>query len=426
MDICNKLTKIQFNGFAPIKWDSLFIRLEYELKYSTKEKKMIKIILQVLFRIIFNKRDCILSIKNEKPILYIQDSERTSCQILFREIAKYIKSDTIQYNKNKHIKIHNIKCIFSMFFIYVPSWVKSLKSVRLPLKIKMILISELIPIWYLQNKIKNININHYRLLIASYDSFLTESYLVELFKYHGIPTVSFQHGVFVGKRADTMVHSGVEFASFKSDYLFCWNKFTIDEAIKAGISPEKLILTGILNFFGKKAEKCVQPQNKIFGVVLSHPEFEKENIELIKSANQLAQSIGYHFYLKLHPNYIESYFDNYVNKEYFLGIIPKGISMLEYANKVEFSIIGSSSVFVEMIFLRHEVLRLSDQDITDKYRNVNIGKIFHNADEIREVYHREKLNKYNNELFDYLCSIEDVTSEYIKAINKCVANGYIK
>ena len=48
----------------------------------------------------------------------------------------------------------------------------------------------------------------------------------------------------------------------------------------------------------------------------------------------------------------------------------------------------------------------------DKFRDINIGKIFHAPEEIVEVFNENENHDYSEELFDYVCSVKNVTESY--------------
>lgn len=123
---------------------------------------------------------------------------------------------------------------------------------------------------------------------------------------------------------------------------------------------------------------------------------------MIKAANILAKHLGMKYVLKLHPNYKEDYFINQVDKDLYIGNVTKGIDTLSYTNSVEFTIVGSTSVFVEMVYFYHDILRYSTQLPSDKYRDIKDGSVFHSKDEIIAC-HASLNDDSKAKLFDYLC-----------------------
>lgn len=266
---------------------------------------------------------------------------------------------------------------------------------------------------------QNIDIKKYRLFVTFYDSMPKDALFVQLMRLNGVKTASLQHGAFTARRNNQFVNSGVELRTFNSDYFLCWNKFTVDEAKKELIDEKKCIITGIIGFVNnEKRIICESVTNNTFGVVIGHPEFEEENRVLIESANYLAETTGKCYYLKLHPGYTDHYFDTLVKKDYYLGTIKRGIQMIDYANMVEFSIVGASSVFVELVYLGHNVLRYSSGEIVDKWRDIKVGNYFTNPNDVTKAFNEIKNKNNERELFDYVCTVEDVRTSYKEFFKK--------
>ena len=118
---------------------------------------------------------------------------------------------------------------------------------------------------------------------------------------------------------------------------------------------------------------------------------------------------GYYTNWDFSPEVIDAYIQamNQLPIDY---LVKKGIDMIDYANMVDFSIVGSSTVFTELIFLGHEVIRYSNQGIKDKYRDIKVGLTFSEPKQIVDVYN--KGNFEVDSLFDDLCSIREVRSSY--------------
>lgn len=406
--LADKFKDIEFTGFEHVRWNKIFVRLQYELEcgiYPNAYSCYLKSLLYKEPVYVLNK-----GLGNR--IFCIQDSpDRKSCQSQFTALCNLISGDSLQSFSPLRVRRNSLKDILRLYFHYIPSWEKTLSNILLSAEEKKQVLGCLVRLWHFKKHISSIDICSYKLLVSYYDSVITESYVVEVFRNKGVKTVTLQHGQFNSYRENVLTNCGVEFASFKSDYMLCWNKFTIDEAIKSGVDKNRLLLAGILGFVGKTYEVAQKPHNGMFGVVLGHPDFEEENIQLVESAKNLSDATGMDFYLKLHPNYEERYFDRYLDTDRYKGIIEKGISMVSYASKVDFSLVGSSSVFAELVYIGHDVMRLSTGGVKDKFRDIKYGKVFCDPSSVVQVYNDCK-DSDNEKLFDYLCSVKDVTCRY--------------
>lgn len=410
-DISEVLKGVKFKGFTPIEWDKVFKREAISYECGTR-RNTLKLLLSVLCTPYISRISNIIfqEDKHSKILFFQSDNERKSGVKQFMNVTKLPKhSDILTCNGKRKINYHIVSGFKTIPFLFY--WIKTLNQTQLTLTEKLHVISLLITIYNFQRKISFIEIRKYNLFVSFYDSLLFDAYLTEIFKLNKIATATLQHGAFESWRTNEIIHSGIELRSFHSDYFLCWNKYTVKEAIKCKINPSQLIITGIIGYIGYKYQEVKSPSNKIFGVVLGHPAFHQENIALIQAANLLAQHSQYKYYLKLHPNYKENAFNSYINN-YYIGNIKKGIPIQEYANSVEFSLIGSSSVYIELIFIKHDTIRYSDGSIYDKFRDIHIGKYFSKVDDIIDVYKKTNNNNASDELFDILCTVKDIDAAY--------------
>lgn len=409
MNLSDKLRNINIKGFHSINWDIVFKRLQIEYECGLKNSffTLLSLPLKAFISrspiVSFNKHD------DAKILSYI-NQERISCHLQNENVTKLVKMDVLSnYGKTK-LKIHSDG--YELIFLFVV-WFVELRKRRIPYRIIGVLISYLMSLWRFQ-KFLNTNVEYrkYNLLLTFYDSPIDSAFITELFRSNKVRTATLQHGQFTAWRENDFVNSGVEFRSFSSDYMLCWNKFTVEEAVKTGIKKRRMKIVGILGYVNAQTAICTNPQNGIFGVVIGHPMFEQQNVALITAANMLAQTYNLKYYLKLHPNYTEDYYKGIVEPDLYLGNVEKGIGLLEYANSVEFSLVGSSSIFVELIYVHHDVIRFSDNDVKDKFRDIRIGKRFSNPEELVDIYKKNVDSEYFRKLFDYLCTVENVTETY--------------
>lgn len=410
-DISEAVKGVIFKGFAPIEWNKVFKReaISYE---CGMRKNRLKLFLSVLF-VPFISRIDEIKFQQDKhsKILFFNCTNRESYVKQFINVTKLPNhSDVLTRNCKSKYSFHVFYGFQTIQLLF--SWFITLKRKQLGISEKLRIISLLITVRNFQRKISFIDIKKYNLFVSFYDSLLYDAYLTELFKVNQIKTATLQHGQFDSWRTNEIIHSGIELRSFHSDYLLCWNKFTVNEAIKCKINPSQLIITGIIGYIGYNYQEIKYPTNNIFGVVLGHPAFHQENIALIQAANLLAQHIQYKYYLKLHPNYKEDAFNSYINNNYYIGNVKKGIPIQDYARNVEFSLVGSSSVFIELVFIKHDIIRYSNGGIYDKFRNVHRGKYFSKVEDIIDVYQKNKDNNTVNELFDILCTVKNIDASY--------------
>lgn len=300
---------------------------------------------------------------------------------------------------------------------HVLPWFFQLGKLNIPLLLRLQLLSLIIHNFKLKLIFDKIDMSKYKLAVTFCDSIEDEAFFTAYCKSKGIKTASLEHGQYTAWREDKLINSGIEIRTLSSDYLLAWNQMAVDEVKKQGKTDIEIVKTGILGYIGQPYQQSKVPHNGKFGVVINHQFFEKDNIALIKSANLLAKRYGMKYYLKLHPNYSEDYFRDVIDDNFYIGNIRKGIPMLEYAAMVEFSLASSSSVFCELVYIKHPVLRYSTGQVDDKYKDVPYGLVFTSPDNVCACYEKGFDDKDSEKLFDYLCTTNDVTSSYKKFLN---------
>ena len=307
---------MKFAGLPELNWDEILSRSIVESQCDDIPHNPIRRLFSCFF--MSNIRYEYVNSSTSKILCFQSYYSRQSYLDQMDNFAKLCNANLIRGKKdNKH------KPISVCFFIKnLLPWYISLLKYNCPHWVKFMLLKDLISIYELSIFFSNKNLN-YNLLVTFCDSILEEAYVTVLFKEKNIKTATLQHGQFTSFRENKIINSGIELRTLKSDYFLVWNKMTVDECTKQNVRNTTSIICGILGYIGKKYAFSTNPHNHIFGVVINHEFFEAENISLIKSANRLAKVTGYKYYLKLHPNYAEDYFDNYVEKDYYKGNIKK-------------------------------------------------------------------------------------------------------
>lgn len=410
------LKDISFFKLPSIPYDVLFLR-QSKKNDCFIEDKLYKSPVVILKRVFFPNKSSIEYNKktSAKILFYLSDPNRKSNEVNFKKVVSTSSSsDTIIERRGP---LYFSWAGFYLLFVLIPVWIFQMSRRGLYIIEKYQVLKGLIDVYRIQRYFKEIDIEKYNLLVCYYDSILHECMLTLIFKELGVHTATLQHGQFNAWRENTFVNCGLEFLASPSDYQLCWNKFARDEAIKCGWKESQLPVVGVMSNIGRKKERCVKPYNNIFGVVISHPSWEHENIEMIKAANILASKYNLRYYLKLHPNYKEDYFKDKVDADYYIGNVEKGIDTLEYCNMVDFTIVGSTSFYVEMVYCYHDILKYSSLLPSDKYRDIFEGNIFHNSDEIINSF--QNLSSISKEkLFDYLCGTSNTYKQYKEFFEK--------
>lgn len=421
MDFNKELKNVEFKGLPKLNYEHIF---HYEAKrnvFTPFQLNPIKYLIGLVVKAFFsplraynyeeNPQSKILFFKCHKNITSKSDK-------LIIQVSSLIPSDRLisYYNTKIKYTFNLCKGIYIIFNL-IPSWYRSIQSSQISFKDKLFIIRHLVLLYNFWNYIcsKKIKFEQYNLVVTLFDAQIFDSFIIELCKKKNIATATLQHGQFCANRhvKGVFEYSGIEFSASYSDYFLAWNKMTEVEALKEGMDKQKIIICGNPNFINYHIPpKNKIPTNQIFVIILSHPSQMDENITLIESANNLAKIIQSQYIIRLHPNFKGDEFDKIINKKYFYGFDEKGSNILTYTNKVKFSIIGSSSVFVDFIYINHPFIRLSTQKDDDKFKDIKDIAVFKTPNDIYKGYQTLQYNKLTETVQDYICGPRDVSRKY--------------
>jgi hypothetical protein len=220
--------------------------------------------------------------------------------------------------------------------------------------------------------------------------------------------MTLQHGIFAKKSAiHTISDTAFELSSSISDYYLAWNEYTKDEAVKVGLQPNKVIVLGAPKYINiKEPESACHAYNDLFGVILNNSAFDTHNRHLVNMANQIYSKTGKKYILRYHPQMKGDEYKSLYGQGFFKKD-DNTHSISEYANEVSFTIISSSSVFVDLLLLKHPTYRLRVFE-EDTYSSVTYNS-FSSVDELLDIL---KCGNFDNKAFSYLCNSYDTYDNY--------------
>ena len=242
----------------------------------------------------------------------------------------------------------------------------------------------------------------YKFVVVYYDLVSDENCFIQFYQHHGIPGLTLQHGIFSEKPiVKNISDTAIEFKRSISDYYLAWNQYTKEEAIIAGMDANKIVVLGIPKYATyKKTPRLSTNVDNCFGIVLNNKNFSFHNEQMIRIANEISHKTGLKFYMRYHPDLKGDEYQKIVG-DGFAGNCNNNLTIEEYSKTVKFTIISSSSVFVDLVFLQHPVYRLVVSE-NDTYATVKLNS-FKNADELLKLL-MLKTHKDDGELFKYLCT----------------------
>jgi hypothetical protein len=345
--------------------------------------------------------------KGEAKILFFMHiTDRQDCINSINSVSNLVQGRNyifLEKNNRPFLLRNGIR-----LFLFLISWIASIKKMNLNAKQKSRLIIDLIRLKRLDFFLDKVDIGSHKLAVVFYDAHPFGNLVVQKYKRLGIKTATLSHGIVLAKRDENVLdYSGIELRGSISDFFLIWNKLSYDEAIKQGISTEKLRIVGI--------SKCMDApiiekknQNRIFGILLDNQSGDEFNKELIKIANTLAELLEYKFTIRFHPSFKGFEYDDIIDFKSYLGK-NLDVSLYNYAQKIEFSILANSTALIELVYMKHVSYRYSTNDLYDKYKELPYNA-FEGVYDLLRIIKEER--DESQMLFERLCTIEDIKSSY--------------
>lgn len=379
--------------------------------YKGNSIELIKIIISTVRELLFHKY---LYHKNSKGkgnhlFLLLPDNVRNDIFDMMNDLYQTTNNSTFVYfTKKTSISINALLLLPTII-----DWLSALKSKGFMAYEKVLIIFHLIKIYKFQKNIQKDDISLYNDLTVYYDAHIYNNYFVQHFKRLKIKTITLQHGIMLSKIKElenNIDYAGVEFKGFISDYFLIWNKFTYEQAVQAGINSKQLKILGVIKCIGFQSKEKSIGTNRKFGLILDGINTDFNNIKMIQLANQIATYLNYKYIIRFHPSYSKHEFDNEINTN-VAEICDSHISLLDYADLIDFAIISNSTALIELAYIKCPIYRYSSQDITDKYRNLNYPSM-NSLNEFIEEYNKNVMIK-TKILFNELCgNINDIQHSY--------------
>lgn len=394
---------IDLNRIEAIKLTHFQLRREGIEKFTGSFKELIK---SIVGTILYREYE------------YISDN--TDCKVLFIYTDFYYREDHLKGINNFLGNIRNVGYYIpkkkKRTFAGLLNMVSDLFSVLIwgvqidrefTIQERLELIFELLKLKHFIKVFNADAINNKSLVVVYYDLCPSENYIVQLCKKKGVKTATMQHGSMraKGDKIISIDNSGVQLKKSISDYYLAWNQYTKREAQKEGRKGESIVVCGVPKYVNRN-ERINSCASAVFGVVLSGKYSKKENLQLIEIANKVALKLNYRFYLRYHPTFKGNEYNSFVDMNYYIGNL-NGITMEEYARKVEFTVLSNSSVLVELVHFHARVYRMKFSE-EDMYYSLNKCTFSDDNGLIALIQSNNNLD----DLYNELCKSEMTYAEF--------------
>lgn len=325
------------------------------------------------------------------------------------EFEKYSKIDWEVFKKKLEVLSSNLK-IFRE--------VKSIKD-KLFFAVKLSYLTEL------EKKLDFFSYN-YKVGICFYDSGFFENLIVPYLRnIHKIKMVTFQYGQPIFYSFNSNLRNQSQIINFKSDLYLAKNIFTKKQFINYGIDRDNIIVVGSNNKTNHTKESLLVKNNYTFGVFLdcaTHEFSEKSNNKMILLAEEICKLTNYKCIIKPHPLDKKKY---KYNKSYCIFISESSYDFDEISQNIDFAIIHSSSIVLDLIEKRIKIfeysLNLAPVILNhsfDVFSNVN--DFLNLLDKWNNLEHLEKVHYFTNKITEYInpTNFEEKTRKIIHELLK--------
>ena len=313
------------------------------IEYHTKEF-MLSLIKQV-----FNLRNhYVLSSHEGSTLLFFNHTSRLQHIKSFNSICELASNKDvvqIQVTKHKFAPIRLVPCRIRQLI----KWLS--RSIKLHISFRDFLYFTVIAQLSLEamRQISMWDLAQYKAIITYYDLIWDSSILVQLAKKDNIPVITLQHGIFSGKVFPEDYYGNdtddIEIET-AADVFLAWNQLTKQHMIGRGIDSEHICILGAPRNFDGARPQMSRQKLRAFGVVFSCSKYE-DSI-LVHIANEISRITKMKYYVRYHPLQSGHEYDEICNMEYCLGSTSHRDIKL-YADSVSFSIVGRSTMFVDLL-----------------------------------------------------------------------------
>ena len=374
-----------------------------------------------LVREIF-KRDYNISfyrVEKNNPILVIRDRTFEGSNDDYINIVENVKKSIdnkvdelyIERNKSEKRKLLEI----GNRLVKMVWWEGQILKLRPRLIQNIIFLSYMLIAYDMFEQLDKIEMSKYNLVLVHFDIQDSSSAVVQYCKNIKVSTATLQHGITCAyKTSEFRSLSGLNLYGSASDFLLAWCDYNKDQAILSGRPEEQIIVTGFPGYMFSKFQSEVTDNKGLFGVVLGRVNVQ-ENFSLIKIACELSEILNMKFVIRTHPREMrKEYIDLAKESPNYDSFFQENFtSVEEYIKYVDFSIVGNSTVYSELLFKKQRAYHYVLNRKNDIYADIPFG----NFESVEELVTKIK-NMDGNEAYEYLIGPDNIFERHREFLNK--------
>jgi hypothetical protein len=231
--------------------------------------------------------------------------------------------------------------------------------------------------------------------------------LTHRFRRKGVPTATVEHGHQI---------ASWQFENSHSDYFLVHGEFAKEQAIKSGLKPDNVIMTGMMQHIYEDIRLYERHgHTPIFGVFLNSSVFEKDNAVILGYANRLATTFNLKYSVRYQPALNRTAYLSLIDKSCLSDVDGNTGNVTDFAQKIEFALLGTSTTFMELLRLGIPVFRFFNND-TDLYPTITEFN-FRSYEELNGLYNtlkneKERFVKAMMRASEFLCPAGDAAPRY--------------
>lgn len=266
--------------------------------------------------------------------------------------------------------------------------------------LRYVLASDLVRLYRLVKRLEKIHFTANTALIF-FDGNCTENTIIQYCMLHGIKCVTMQHGqpVFHGNNTDFQNQTMI--LNMTANYVIVPGEYSKMQFMAGGISESRIKVLGTL----REISSYEVSKSKVFAVFLNCPTLdfaEQANMDLIETAEYIANKMKLRYTLKLHPqdcvnhySKLEIKYGNFAEKETLVS---------EIMDTSCFSLLHFSGVYIDIIAKGKKAF------VCKKYTK------YHMADSELDLF--EAAEDLERKVVEWMCLGECDQKTYISAIQK--------
>jgi hypothetical protein len=378
---------------------------------SLSYRKLFKNTLSFILKYGYKINDCL----NPKYLFCFTNSYgKRKDYISFFNKVKSLTCENVEINPYYHIRF-NFKRIISIVLLFI--WIYQIKSTKLSYKARWYFCNQILLAYMDSNEIFDMLSNvlsNIRLAVTFCDVHSVDYMLTHRFKRIGIATATVEHGHFI---------ASWQFGNSHSDYFLVHGEFAREQAIKSGLNPDNVIVVGMMQHIHEDTKQGEQPgsNTSIFGVFLNGSAFEKDNAPILAYTNWLAKKFNLKYAVRYHPSLNRTAYTSLIDKSCLSNIDGNIGSVTDFAQKIEFVVLGTSTTFMELLRLAVPVFRFPNEE-EDFYPTITEFN-FKSYEELDVLYNtlkneKEYFTKMILKASELLCPAGDAAPRYKSFFNR--------